>query len=52
VSLVSLFNFQDQSWAEMAEKFSLRSLDEKLELYELIDLDAKGEDDEQEFDTM
>lgn len=52
VSLVSLFNFQDQSWAEMAEKFSLRSLDEELELYELIDLDAEGEDDEQEFDTM
>jgi len=25
-SLVSLFNFQDKSWAEMAEKFSLRSM--------------------------
>ncbi|KAL4065826.1 hypothetical protein J3A83DRAFT_4375080 [Scleroderma citrinum] len=51
-SLVSLFNFQDKSWAEMTEKFSLRSLDEELELYELIDLDAKGENDEQEFDNM
>ena len=51
-SLVSLFNFQDNSWAEMAEKFSLRSLDEELELYELVDLDAEGEDDEQEFDSM
>lgn len=49
--LVSLFNFQDQSWTEMSQKISLRSLDEELELYELIDLDAEGED-EQEFDSM
>ncbi|KAL4062301.1 hypothetical protein V8B97DRAFT_2026853 [Scleroderma yunnanense] len=51
-SLVSLFNFQDKSWAEITEKLSLRSLDEELELYELIDLDAEGENDEQEFDNM
>lgn len=51
-SLCSLFNFQDKSWVEMTEKISLRSLDEELELYELIELDAEGEDDEQEFDSM
>ena len=50
--LVSLFNLQDKSWTEMSQKISLRSLDEELELYELIDLDAEGEDDEQEFDSM
>ena len=36
----------------MTEKISLRSLDEELELYELIELDAEGEEDEQEFDSM
>lgn len=50
--LCSLFNFQDKTWVEMTERISLRSLDEELELYELIELDAEGEDDEQEFDGM
>ncbi|KAI6038753.1 hypothetical protein EDC04DRAFT_2603676 [Pisolithus marmoratus] len=51
-ALSSFFNFQDKSWVEMTERISLRSLDEELELYELIELDAEGEDDEQEFDSM
>ncbi|KAI6015984.1 hypothetical protein EDC04DRAFT_3093830 [Pisolithus marmoratus] len=42
----------DKGWAEMTGKISLRSLDEELELYDLIDLDAEGDDDEQEFDNM
>lgn len=36
----------------MTEGFGMRSIDDELEFYELIDMDAEGEDDDQTFDDM
>jgi hypothetical protein len=43
--IVSLFNFSRIHWVEMFLKFSICSFDEELQLYEMLDLDADGEED-------
>jgi hypothetical protein len=44
VKLVELFNFMDPYWISQYERAAQHSFDEELELYELLDLDAEGED--------
>jgi hypothetical protein len=39
-----LFNFSHSHWVDMYSKSSIRSFDEELQLYEMLDLDAEGED--------
>jgi hypothetical protein len=39
-----LFDFTKKSWIPLHELTASRSLDEELELYELLDLDAPGEE--------
>ena len=45
VPIVSLFDFTRFHWVEMFSKSSIRSFDEELQLYEMLDLDADGEED-------
>ena len=45
VKLVELFNFTDSHWVRVYETAARRSFDEELELYELLDLDAEGEEE-------
>jgi hypothetical protein len=45
VKLVELFNFTDSHWVQVYETAAQRSFDEELELYELLDLDAEGEEE-------
>ncbi|KAG2072841.1 hypothetical protein BDR04DRAFT_1096046 [Suillus decipiens] len=52
IPLQQLFNFADESWVRLTEGFRMRSIDDELEFYELIDMDAEGEDDDQTFDDM
>jgi hypothetical protein len=40
-----LFDFTRKHWVDTFSKSAMRSFDEELELYELLDLDAAGEDD-------
>ena len=40
-----LFDFTQKHWVDTFSKSAVRSFDEELELYELLDLDAAGEDD-------
>ena len=40
-----LFDFTRKHWVDTFSKSAVRSFDEELELYELLDLDAAGEDD-------
>jgi hypothetical protein len=45
VKLVELFNFTDSHWVQVYEQAARRSFEEELELYELLDLDAEGEEE-------
>lgn len=44
VRIDQLFDFSADHWVSVYSKSPLRSFDEELELYELLDLDAEGED--------
>ena len=43
IPLKSLFDFSRSHWVHMHLKSSIRSFDEELQLYEMLDLDAEGE---------
>ncbi|EKM60620.1 uncharacterized protein PHACADRAFT_189745 [Phanerochaete carnosa HHB-10118-sp] len=43
--LAQLFNYQDRFWMTMVEKWGIRSLDEELEAYSIVDMDADGDYD-------
>ena len=45
VSVEELFDFSRSHWVDLYAKTARRSFDEELKLYELLDLDAQGEDD-------
>jgi len=42
VALQQLFNFSDDTWTKLTEGIGMRSLDDELEFYELVELDAEG----------
>ena len=52
ITLQQLFNFSDDTWTKLTERIGMRSLDDELEFYELVELDAEGEADDQTFDDM
>lgn len=52
ITLQQLFNFLDNNWTKLTERIGMRSLDDELEFYELVELDVEGEEDEQSFDDM
>ena len=45
IPIQQLFDFHQSHWVNKYQKHLLRSFDEELALYELLDLDAQGEDD-------
>jgi hypothetical protein len=45
IEISKLFDFTKKSWIPSHERTASRSLYEELELYELLDLDAPGEED-------
>lgn len=45
IEIAKLFDFTKKFWIPSHERTASRSLDEELELYELLDLDAPGEED-------
>ncbi|KAJ8579882.1 hypothetical protein M405DRAFT_98167 [Rhizopogon salebrosus TDB-379] len=50
IQLQQLFNFSDDTWTKLMERIGMRSLDDELEFYELVELDADGEaDDDPDF---
>ncbi|OJA15535.1 hypothetical protein AZE42_13691 [Rhizopogon vesiculosus] len=46
ITLQQLFNFSDDTWTQLMER-----LDDELEFYGLVELDAEGEADDQTFDS-
>lgn len=50
--IADIFNFENSVWTEISKELAIRGLDDELELYELIDLDAAGEDDSTMVDEM
>jgi len=52
IQLQQLFNFKDDTWTKLMERIGMRSLDDELKFYELVELDAEGEADDQTFDDM
>jgi len=47
-----LFNFSDDTWTKLTARIGMRSLNDELEFYELVELDAEGEVDDQTLDDM
>ncbi|OJA08241.1 hypothetical protein AZE42_09012 [Rhizopogon vesiculosus] len=52
ITLQQLFNLSDNAWTNLTERIGTRSLDDELEFYELVELDAEGEVDDPAFDDM
>ncbi|OJA14035.1 hypothetical protein AZE42_06464 [Rhizopogon vesiculosus] len=52
IPLQQLFHFADDSWVKFTEGFGMRSIGDELHFYELVDMDAEGEDDDQIFNDM
>jgi hypothetical protein len=50
--IADIFNYENSVWTEISKELAIRGLDDELELYELIDLDAAGEDDSNMVDEM
>lgn len=44
--LSDLFNFSSPYWSSLYDRFAALTFENELELYELIDMDADGVDDE------
>ena len=44
-TIFELFDFSKTHWKTLYSKTALRSFDEELQAYKLLDLDAQGEDD-------
>jgi hypothetical protein len=50
--IANIFNYENGMWMEISKELAICGLDDELELYELIDLDAAGEDDSAMVDEM
>ena len=50
--IADIFNYKNSVWTEISKELAIRRLDDKLELYTLIDLDAGGEDKPTMVDEM
>ena len=45
LKLSEVFDFSNTHWVESVQSAQEKSFEKELEFYELLDLDAKGEDD-------
>ena len=45
LTLAEVFDFSNTHWVESVQSAQEKSFEKKLEFYELLDLDAEGEDD-------
>ena len=45
IPIPTLFDFNRSHWVDMHARAAIRSFDEELQLYEMLDLDAEGEED-------
>ena len=45
VPIQTLFNFNWSHWVDMHTRSAIRSFDEELQLYEMLNLDVEGEED-------
>ncbi|KAH9162790.1 ribonuclease H-like domain-containing protein [Lactarius sanguifluus] len=52
IPIRNLFDFTQLYWVEAYEKLAMRGLQDELELYELLDLDAEGDTVENEADDV
>ena len=52
ISIVDLFDFNEIYWQKVVNEALKNSFDQELELFELLDLDADGEDAEVDIDDM
>ncbi|KAH9029946.1 ribonuclease H-like domain-containing protein [Lactarius pseudohatsudake] len=52
IPIRNLFDFTQSYWVEAYEKLAMRGLQDELELYELLDLDAEGDTVENEADDV
>ena len=50
--IADIFNYENSVWTEISKELAIRGLDDELELYMLIDLDAAGEDEPTMVDEM
>ena len=50
IPIKNLFDFTESYWVEAYSKLAMRGLQDELELYELLDLDAEGDTVENEAD--
>ena len=50
IPIRDLFDFTQSYWVEAYDKLAMQGLQDKLELYELLDLDADGDTVENEAD--
>ena len=50
IPIRDLFDFTQSYWVEVYDKLAMRGLQDELELYELLDLDADGDTVENEAD--
>ena len=50
--IANIFNYENCVWTEILKELAIHGLDDELELYILIDLDAAGEDDSTMVDEM
>lgn len=50
-TISELFDFSKTHWQTLYSKTALRSFDEELATYELLDLDAQGENDDEVVDA-
>jgi hypothetical protein len=52
IPIRDLFNFTQPYWVEAYDKMAMQGLQDELQLYELLDLDADGDTIENEADDM
>lgn len=45
IPISQLFNFTTDSWSSRYARFAALTFDEELELYDLLEMDAEGDDD-------
>lgn len=45
IPLMNLFDFEDMHWVNRYKKAAMRNFDEELEMYEILDMDADGEEE-------
>jgi hypothetical protein len=45
ITIANLFNFGSSHWSSRYERFAALTFEEELDLYDLLEMDAEGDDD-------